>query len=273
MKKIQIGGVTIGDPKRFAVIAGPCVIESERAAFFHARKLREITGELGIPFVFKASYDKANRSSIDSYRGPGLEKGLEILSNIREKLSVPVLSDVHTPEEAASAGEVLDIVQIPAFLSRQTDLLVEAGRTKKVVNIKKGQFLSPHDMEHVVAKVRSTGNNRILLTERGAMFGYNRLVVDFPSLQIMRSFGVPVVMDVTHAVQIPGGQGSKSGGNRQFIPTIARCGVVSGADALFFEVHRNPDEALSDGPNSYKLSKFKSLLAQLVRVKQAVVGG
>ncbi len=232
------------------MIAGPCVIESATATLEAAQALKKIAQELSLPLIFKASYDKANRTSVSSYRGPGLQAGLEILARVKGEVGLPVISDVHQVSDVAPAAEVLDVLQIPAFLCRQTDLLVAAAATGKPVNIKKGQFMAPWDMAPVVEKARSTGNEKILLTERGASFGYNNLVVDFRSLAIMRGLGCPVVLDATHSVQLPGGQGSCSGGQREFIPLLARAGVAAGVDALFMEVHPEPDKARCDGPNS-----------------------
>jgi 2-dehydro-3-deoxyphosphooctonate aldolase (KDO 8-P synthase) len=245
------------------MIAGPCVIESAELTLAVARTLKDYAAELNLPLIFKASYDKANRTSLTSFRGPGLAQGLEILARVKSEVGLPVLSDVHQVAEVAPAAEVLDVLQIPAFLCRQTDLLVAAAATGKVVNIKKGQFLAPWDLGPVVDKVRSTGNAKILLTERGAMFGYNNLVVDFRSLPILRALGCPVVLDVTHSVQLPGGQGACSGGQREFIPLLARAGVAAGADALFMEVHPDPEHALCDGPNSLPLSEVLPLWRHL----------
>jgi len=252
------------------LIAGPCVIESREHAFFMAGELKKITSALGVPFVFKASYDKANRTSIKSFRGLGMKEGLAILHDIREKLQVPVLSDVHEPAHCKPAGEVLDILQIPAFLSRQTDLILAAAATGKIVNIKKGQFLAPWEMKNVVDKMREAGNDRILLTERGASFGYNNLVVDFRSFPIMQTFGCPVVFDVTHSLQLPGGQGQSSGGTPEYILNFARAGVAARVDGLFMEVHDNPAKALSDGPNALKLSLLPALLEQLVDIRKCL---
>lgn len=249
------------------LIAGPCVIESRDHVLFMASELKKITSTCNVPFVFKASYDKANRTSIKSFRGPGVEEGLNLLREVREKVGVPVLSDIHEPSQAEAAGNVLDIVQIPAFLSRQTDLIVAAARTGKIVNVKKGQFLAPWEMKNVVDKMREAGNDRLLLTERGASFGYNNLVVDFRSFPIMQSFGCPVVFDVTHSLQLPGGQGQSSGGQPQYIPHLARAGVAAGVDGLFMELHENPAKALSDGPNALQLSLLPALLEQLVRIR------
>lgn len=267
--KVKINeNVSIGGG-HFVLIAGPCVIESESVTFEVASALKEMTGVLGIPFVFKASYDKANRTSITSYRGPGIEVGLDILSDIRSRLSVPVISDIHSSDQVVPAARVLDILQIPAFLCRQTDLLIAAARTGKPLNIKKGQFLAPWDMKHVVDKVRSAGNDQIVLTERGAMFGYNNLVTDFRGIKIMKDFGCPVIYDATHSVQLPGGAGGASGGQREFAPVLARAALAVGADAIFMEVHPDPDNALSDGPNSIKLDDMPGILKDLVCIARA----
>ncbi len=252
------------------LIAGPCVIESRDHAFFMASELKKIMSAHRMPFVFKASYDKANRTSINSFRGLGMEEGLQILSDIRGKLQVPVLSDVHEPSQCKEAGEVLDILQIPAFLSRQTDLLLAAAETGKIVNVKKGQFLAPWEMKNVVEKIREAGSDRLLLTERGATFGYNNLVVDFRNFPIMQSFGCPVVFDVTHSLQLPGGQGQRSGGQPEYIPHLSRAGVAAGVDGLFMEVHENPAKALSDGPNALNLSLLPALLEQLLEIRKCL---
>ena len=252
------------------LIAGPCVIESRDHVLFMASELKKITSARGVPFVFKASYDKANRTSVKSFRGPGLQEGMDILREVREKAGVPVLSDIHEPSQAEAAGKILDILQIPAFLCRQTDLIAAAARTGKIVNVKKGPFLAPWDMKNVVDKMSEAGNNRLLLTERGASFGYNNLIVDFRSFPIMQSFGVPVVFDVTHSLQLPGGQGQSSGGQPQYIPHLARAGVAAGVDGLFMEVHENPAKALSDGPNALNLALLPSLLEQLVRIRRCL---
>ena len=262
--------VVFGDPRQFVLIGGPCVIESEESVFRHAEKIARIAAELKIPYVFKASYDKANRSSGKSFRGPGLKKGLQILSKLKKELDVPVLSDVHSIEEISPAAEVLDILQIPAFLSRQTDLIYAAGKTGRIVNVKKGQFLSPWDAKNIVDKLEEAGCRKILLAERGVSFGYNNLVNDFRAIPIMRSFGYPVVFDATHSVQLPGGKGTASGGMSEFIPTLARCGIVAGADSVFMEIHENPAEALSDGPNALPLEKLKPLLEILIQLKKVV---
>lgn len=251
----------------FTLIAGPCVIESEEHCHFLAREIGRIAGD----FVFKASFDKANRSSIASYRGPGMAEGLRILAGLRQA-GYPVLTDVHEPAQAEAAAEAVDILQIPAFLCRQTDLLVAAGRTGKVVNVKKGQFVSPSDMKHVVEKIRSTGNDKIVLTERGTSFGYNNLVVDMRGLQTMRGLGVPVVFDATHSVQTPGGQGATSGGTPEFIPTLARAATAAGIDGLFVEAHEEPRRALSDGANALPLAQLGGLLAQVRAIRAALHG-
>jgi 2-dehydro-3-deoxyphosphooctonate aldolase (KDO 8-P synthase) len=247
----------------FFLIAGPCVIEDAETTKAIASDLKALTARLGISFVFKASYDKANRTSAFSYRGPGLEKGLAILDGIRRDVGVPVLSDVHSVAEVAPAAQVLDILQIPAFLCRQTDILQAAGRSGKPINVKKGQFLAPWDMRHVIEKIRQVGNHRIFLTERGTLFGYNSLVVDFRSMVWMKQFACPVIFDATHSVQIPGGQGDRSGGERALAPHLARAGVAAGADGIFMEVHPDPDKALCDGPNSLALRDLPELLKQL----------
>ncbi len=256
--------------KDLFLIAGPCVIESREHVLFMAAELKKMTSAYAIPFVFKASYDKANRTSIKSFRGPGLQEGLSLLREVREKIQVPVLSDVHEPAQCEAAGKILDILQIPAFLSRQTDLIVSAAGTGKIVNVKKGQFLAPWEMKNVVEKMREAGNERLLLTERGASFGYNNLVVDFRSFPIMQSYGCPVVFDVTHSLQLPGGQGQSSGGQPQYIPHLARAGVAAGVDGLFMEVHDNPAKALSDGPNALNLSLLPALLEQLAAIRKCL---
>jgi len=252
------------------LIAGPCVIESRDHVLFMAAELKKIASGCGVPFVFKASYDKANRTSLKSFRGPGLQEGLDILREVREKVGVPILSDIHEPSHAEAAGRILDILQIPAFLCRQTDLILAAARTGKIVNVKKGQFLAPWDMKNIVDKMSEEGAGRLLLTERGASFGYNNLVVDFRSFPVMQSFGVPVVFDVTHSLQLPGGQGQSSGGQPQYIPHLARAGVAAGVDGLFMEVHENPAKALSDGPNALNLALLPPLLEQLVRIRRCL---
>ena len=266
---VHVRGITIGTGD-LVLIAGPCIIESLAHLRFMAGALKEITGRMGIPLIFKASFDKANRSSIEAYRGPGLEEGLRMLSLVKQEFDLAVTSDIHEIHQARPAAEVLDLIQIPAFLCRQTDLLLAAGATGKPVNIKKGQFMAPWDMQHALKKVQSTGNQQVLLTERGASLGYNNLVCDLRSLGIMRAFGVPVVLDVTHSLQLPGGKGDSSGGNREFIAPLARAGVAFGVDALFMEVHDRPEEALSDGPNSLKLSDLEALLDQVLKIHEVV---
>jgi 2-dehydro-3-deoxyphosphooctonate aldolase (KDO 8-P synthase) len=269
-KEVCIGAIIIGGHNPLILIAGPCVIEGEEFTISLAWKLKEISADVGIPLIFKASYDKANRTSISSFRGPGLKEGLRILKRVKEEVGVPILSDVHRISEVSRAAEVLDIVQIPAFLCRQTDLLVEAGRMGRPINVKKGQFLSPWDMVHVVEKITSTGNNQILLTERGTSFGYNNLISDMRSLPIMRDLGYPVIFDATHSVQLPGGAGKTSGGRKEFISYLARAAVGAGADGVFLEVHPNPEQALSDGANSLALENLHSLLKQLIAIDQIV---
>ena len=270
-RRVEIAsGLAIGGGAPLAFIAGPCVIESERHVLTMARALARVAGEAGVPFIFKSSFDKANRSSAGSFRGPGLLEGLRILKTVKSEVAVPVLSDIHEPAQAEAAAEVLDILQIPAFLCRQTDLLVAAGRTGKPVNIKKGQFLSPWEIQNAVDKVRSAGNDRVLVTERGASFGYQNLVVDFRSLVVMKETGCPVVMDATHSVQHPGGMGDRSGGDARFIPFLARAAAAVGIDALFCEVHDDPDAAKSDGPNSLRLEAVGPLLRQVVAIDAIV---
>jgi len=269
-REIKIGRVKIGGRNPLVLIAGPCVIESETSALKHAKALGALTKSLGIPFIFKSSYDKANRTSIDSYRGPGLKKGLEILAKVKAATGAPVLSDVHSKEEAKAAAKVLDVIQIPAFLSRQTDLILAAAATGRVVNIKKGQFLAPWDMKHVIKKVESAGNKKIMLTERGVSFGYNNLVSDFRSILIMKEFGYPVVYDATHSVQTPAGRGDSSGGERRFIPDLSMAAVTCGVDGLFMEVHEDPDRAPSDGPNMMKLSDMKALLSRIRALEKVI---
>jgi 2-dehydro-3-deoxyphosphooctonate aldolase (KDO 8-P synthase) len=260
----------IGSGRPLLLIGGPCALESEELARTVAGTMREICDRLGISYVFKASYDKANRTSLASYRGPGLDKGLAILARIRREFEVPVISDIHDVTQVAAAAEVLDILQIPAFLCRQTDLLTAAAKTGKVVNVKKGQFVSPWDMENAVNKMRGVGGRKIMLVERGASFGYNNLVVDMRSLPVMRSFGCPVIFDATHSVQLPGGAGGCSGGQRQFIATLSKAAVAAGIDGLFLEIHPKPDQALCDGPNSIPLDDVEELLVRLIRVRSAV---
>jgi 2-dehydro-3-deoxyphosphooctonate aldolase (KDO 8-P synthase) len=255
--------------RQLFLIAGPCVIESEKLCLRVAAFLQKTSAELGITYIFKASYDKANRSSSASFRGPGLEKGLRTLAKVRSELGLPVLTDVHTEREVSLAMEAVDVLQIPALLCRQTDLVQAAARTGKIINLKKGQFLSPVDMKQVVGKALAVGNKSLLLTERGAMFGYNNLVADMRSIPIMQQFGFPVVFDATHSVQLPGAGGSTSGGQREFAPVLARCAVAAGADGLFIETHPTPDKALSDGPNMIPLREMPSLLETLLRIRTA----
>lgn len=270
MKSVRIGDINIGGKHPLVLIAGPCVVEDRKTTLKIAAGLKRITDKLKVPLIFKASYDKANRTSLNSYRGPGITAGLEVLEEVKRKYEVPVVSDVHNIGEVDQAARVLDVLQIPAFLCRQTDLLVCAGSTGKVVNIKKGQFLAPENMRQAAAKVASTGNKRILLTERGASFGYNNLVTDFRALAIMRDSGYPVVLDASHSVQQPGGLGHASGGRREFIPLLARCGVAAGCDGIFMEVHTDPEKALSDGPNMLPLRHLEKLLEDLLAIDRVV---
>lgn len=270
IQSVQVNDIQIGPGYPLALIAGPCVIESEELTHKTAAFLRDLTQRLKMPFIFKSSYDKANRTAIDSYRGPGLKKGLSILSDIKKSLGVPVLSDVHTSKEAALAGEVLDIIQVPAFLCRQTDFILAAAHMKKPLNIKKGQFLAPGDVANIVSKAKSAGNQQIMITERGTSFGYNNLVVDFRGIKIIRDTGVPVIFDATHSVQLPGGSGTQSGGERKFAPVLAKAAVAAGADGIFMEVHPDPDNALCDGPNSLPLASLELLLTELLAIRKAL---
>ncbi len=265
LEEVELQGRPFGR-RRFFAIAGPCVIEEPGLTLAIAQRLAEIGRKLDLPIAFKSSFDKANRTSITSFRGPGLEEGLKILARVRAETGLPILSDIHTPAQAAAAAEVLDVLQIPAFLCRQTDLLVAAARTGRVVNVKKGQFLAPHDVGPLVAKVVRAGNRQVWLTERGNSFGYNNLVVDMRGIEVMRMSGAPVVFDATHSVQLPGGQGLTSGGDRRFVPPLARAVVAAGADCVFLEVHPDPDRALCDGPNSLPLDQVEGLLARLARI-------
>lgn len=258
MKTIKLRDFEIGGDK-LTIIAGPCAAESQEILDETAKGLKEITKKLGINFIFKSSFDKANRSSIYSYRGPGLDKGLEMLQSVKDKFDIPIVTDIHTPDQAEPVSKVVDMLQIPAFLCRQTDLLVAAAKTGKIVNIKKGQFLAPEQMGQLVKKVEDSGNNNILLTDRGCSFGYNNLVVDFRAIPIMQTFGYPVVFDATHSVQLPGAQGTCSGGDRRFVPTLAKAAVAAGANALFFEVHPDPDKAKCDGPNMLYLKDAENV--------------
>lgn len=270
MNTVKIRDFEIGAGNPLVLLAGPCVLEGLDRSLYIGREIKAITQRLGIPYVFKASFDKANRSSFNSFRGPGLEKGLQMLEQIKKELDVPVITDIHTEAQAKPAAEVVDILQIPAFLCRQTDLVYQAALTGKPVNVKKGQFLSPKDMRNVVDKILEGGNSNILLTERGASFGYNNLVVDMRSFPIMRSFGYPVVFDATHSVQIPGGLGTASSGHREYVEYLTRAAVGAGVDALFMEVHDNPEEALSDGPNMVYLDKLEDLLKDSLSIYNIV---
>ncbi len=275
-RPVTVAGVTIGGGAPLALIGGPCAIEDERHALMMAERLQRMTAAARVPFIYKSSYDKANRSSVHSYRGPGLKEGLRILARVKETSGLPVLSDVHDVSEVGPAAEVLDVLQVPAFLCRQTDLLLACGATRKPVNVKKGQFLAPRDMGNVVDKIRSTGNEAILLTERGTSFGYNNLVVDFRGLPIMRAFGCPVIFDATHSVQLPGGAGDRSGGERQYVQALARAAIAAGVDALFMEIHEDPDRTmpdgrpLSDGPNMLRLDDLPRLLDELAAISQGL---
>jgi 2-dehydro-3-deoxyphosphooctonate aldolase (KDO 8-P synthase) len=270
IRPIPIGSFGIGAGEPLFLIAGPCVIESETHAMKMAERLVKIAAKAKVPFIFKASYDKANRSSVSSFRGPGLAGGLEILRKIESRFRVPVLTDIHEPAQARIVAEVCDVLQVPALLSRQTDLLIAAGETGRVVNLKKGQFLSPWEMANAVEKVRSTGNKKVILTERGVSFGYNNLVVDMRSFPILAKTGCPVVFDVTHSVQLPGGQGKASGGQPEFIEPLARAGTAVGVDGIFLEVHDRPEQALSDGLNALKLERLPELLEKLTPIAKLV---
>jgi 2-dehydro-3-deoxyphosphooctonate aldolase (KDO 8-P synthase) len=269
---VSIGSLRIANDRPFVLIAGPCVVESEALTLRIAGRLKEIGRRLRIPVIFKASYDKANRSSSGSFRGPGPAEGLAVLAKVKRQWGLPILTDVHSVEEIPAAASVADVLQIPAFLCRQTDLVVLAAKTGRVVNVKKGQFLSPWDAKNIVEKVRAAGSERLLLTERGASFGYNNLVVDMRSLDVLRGFGAPVVFDATHSVQLPGGKGTASGGQREFIYPLARAAVAVGVAAIFMEVHPDPDTALSDGPNAVRLAHVPELLKRLQRIDHAVKG-
>jgi 2-dehydro-3-deoxyphosphooctonate aldolase (KDO 8-P synthase) len=275
-RAVPIGPLVVGGGAPLALIGGPCAIENEKHALMMAERLQRIAADAGVPLVYKSSYDKANRSSVRSYRGPGLAEGLRILRRVKEVTGLPVLSDVHGVGEVGPAAEVLDVLQVPAFLCRQTDLVVACGRTGKPVNVKKGQFLAPGDMANVAEKIRSTGNDHILLTERGTSFGYGNLVVDFRGLPAMRALGYPVVFDATHSVQLPGGAGDRSGGERQYVPALARAAVAVGVDALFMEIHEDPDrtlpdgQPLSDGPNMLRLDALPRLLEELRAIGAAL---
>jgi len=269
-REITLGSLRLGGGNPLFLIAGPCVIESEAHARMMAEKVAKIAADAGVPYIFKASYDKANRTSVKAFRGPGAQEGLRILGKIKDDLKVPVLTDIHDASQAAPAAEVCDVLQIPAFLARQTELLIAAGKTGRIINIKKAQYLSPWDMGNVAEKVASTGNSKIILTERGASFGYQNLVVDMRSFPIMQRTGYPVVFDVTHSVQLPGGQGHASGGQPQFIEPLARAGVAAGVDGIFLETHDNPAKALSDGPNALPLLDLLALLMKLKGLNSVV---
>ncbi|MRR17742.1 MAG: 3-deoxy-8-phosphooctulonate synthase [Deltaproteobacteria bacterium] len=270
MKHVKLDNLTFGNQAGFVLIAGPCVIENEAAAMEIASYLKQLTTKLSIPFVFKASYDKANRTSIHSYRGPGLAAGLEVLKNVKEKIGVPVLSDVHRFEEIDRAAGILDVMQVPAFLCRQTDFVVEIAKKAKIVNVKKGQFLAPWDVANIIEKIKAAGNDNILITERGASFGYNNLVFDVRALPIMRKMGYPVIFDATHSVQLPGGAGTASGGERDMVQYLARAAVAAGVDGIFMEVHPDPEKALCDGANSLYLNSLEEMLTTLKRIDETV---
>ena len=272
LNEISLGPLRLGSGYPLFLIAGPCVIESEKHARMIGEKVSQIAADAGVPYIFKASYDKANRSSVNSFRGPGLAEGVRILATIKAELKVPILTDIHEPSHAAPAAEVADILQIPAFLARQTDLLVAAGKTSRIINIKKPQFVSPADMKNAIEKVASTGNTNIILTERGSSFGYQNLVVDFRGIPQMKKFGFPVVFDATHSVQLPGGQGHASGGQPEFIDPLARAAVAAGVDGLFLETHENPTAALSDGANALPLSQLSALLSRMKQLSELVRG-
>lgn len=270
MRKIVINNIETGKDYLPLIIAGPCVIENEDITFYTAMTLKEICSEIGLPLVFKSSFDKANRTSLSSYRGTGLDKGLRILSEVKNKFGIPVISDIHSVDEVKPAAEVLDMLQIPAFLCRQTDIILAASNTGKPVNIKKGQFLAPWDIKNIIEKFTSTGNHNLFITERGSSFGYNNLVVDFRAFPIIRSYGYPVIFDVTHSLQLPGGQGSSSGGQREFAEPLARAAVAAGVDGLFMEVHPEPEKALCDGPNMIRLDELKKLLIKIKAIHEAL---
>ncbi|MBN1365459.1 MAG: 3-deoxy-8-phosphooctulonate synthase [Syntrophaceae bacterium] len=267
---MRISDFIVGDNKKFILIAGPCVLENERAAIETALYLKKLTAKLKIPFIFKASYDKANRTSIKSYRGPGAKKGLAMLEKIKGELNIPVLSDVHRFGEIDAAAKILDVVQVPAFLCRQTDFILEIAKKARVINVKKGQFLAPWDVANIIEKAKSAGNDNVMITERGASFGYNNLVFDVRSLPIMRNMGCPVIFDATHSVQLPGGEGTSSGGQRDMVKYLARAAVAAGVDGIFFEVHREPEKALCDGPNSLYLDSLEELLVTLTKIDSIV---
>ncbi len=273
MNQVRAGSLTIANDLPLTLIAGPCVMESEKHLWSVAKSLKKISQELKIRLIFKCSYDKANRSSHASYRGPGMAEGLRLLGDVKKDLDLTILTDVHAPDEAEAAARVADVLQIPAFLSRQTDLLSACAKTGRAVNVKKGQFLAPWEMENIVGKILKSGNKNILLTERGTSFGYNNLVVDMRGLEIMKRTGFPVVFDASHSVQLPGGRGNASGGQREFVPPLSRAAVAVGVAAVFMEVHPDPDRALSDGPNSVKLADLKPLLKSLIVLDRVVKNG
>lgn len=268
-REVQVGSVRVGGERALTFIGGPCVIESRDSALRHAAAIKAITDRLGIPFIYKSSFDKANRTALSSYRGPGLDDGLEILAEVRREVGTPVVTDVHEPQQVKAVAEVADLLQTPAFLCRQTDFLLAVARAGKPVNIKKGQFLAPWDVGALLEKITSTGNHQVLVTERGVSFGYNNLVVDPRALAVLATFGYPVVYDAGHSVQLPGGQGTTSGGERRFIRPLARAAAAIGVAAVFLEVHEDPDRALSDGPNSYPLADLPELLAEIKRIDAA----
>ena len=270
MKPVKLKNIMWGSEDSFPIIAGPCVIENRYLVFRTAEKLKNVCEKLKLPFIFKSSYDKANRTSIDSFRGYGIEEGLETLADVKKEFGIFVLSDVHEISEIDLVKDVLDIIQIPAFLCRQTNLILEAAKTGKVVNIKKGQFLAPDDVLNIIKKARSTGNENILITERGTSFGYHNLVVDMRSFDIIHKFEIPVVFDSTHSVQLPGGAGTKSSGQREFVPSLMRAAVAAGCDGIFMETHPDPDNALSDGPNMVPLDKVENLLKDAIRIRESI---
>lgn len=267
---VKIGRIEIGEGRPLALIAGPCVVESPSSALRHAKAIAKIAKRLGMPLIYKSSYDKANRTSLGSFRGLGIDGGLSILRSVKNETGLPILTDVHSPQEIEKAFAIADVLQIPAFLCRQTDLLISAGQSGRAVNVKKGQFMAPWEMGNVAEKITSTGNHNVMLCERGTTFGYNTLVNDFRAIPIMRSTGYPVVFDATHSVQQPGALGKSTGGQREFVPTLAQAGVVAGADAVFMEVHEDPDRAPSDGPNMVKLSELEKLLTRLLKLARVV---
>jgi 2-dehydro-3-deoxyphosphooctonate aldolase (KDO 8-P synthase) len=270
MKEVMVKNIPVGNNRPLVLVAGPCVIESATLCLDTAKRIKDIAVKLEIPYIFKSSYDKANRMSIESFRGPGLKKGLEVLNKVKQELKVPVLSDVHCVKDMDEAAKVLDIIQIPAFLCRQTDIVVAAAKTGKVVNIKKGQFLAPWDIQPIIKKIQSAGSQKIILTERGVSFGYNNLVTDFRSIQIMREFGFPVIYDATHSIQVPGGKGTCSGGRREFVEGLCRAAVAFGCDGLFLEVHPDPDKALCDGPNMVNIKELEKILKQVKSIEEAL---